>query len=159
MMATKAAALPSVTATGNASADRLSAVPSLRTGASAGSRTSVKTMAMSSTISQPTAMRPRSVSSKRRSCIAQEHDRARHRQGKTEHKARAHGPAEPPCQSHAEQRGARDLPDGAGDRDASNRQQVLEREMEADTEHQEDHADLGQLVRQSLIGDVSGRER
>jgi hypothetical protein len=31
--------------------------------------------------------------------------------------------------------------------------------MEADTEHQEDHADLGQLVGQALVGDVSGRER
>ena len=31
--------------------------------------------------------------------------------------------------------------------------------MQADAEHQEDHADLGQLVRDSLIGHVSRRER
>ena len=42
----------------------------LRIGTSAGSSTSVSTMARSSTISQPTAMRPRSVSRMRRSCSA-----------------------------------------------------------------------------------------
>lgn len=40
------------------------------TPASAGSSTSASTMAKSSTISQPTAMRPRSVSIRRRSCKA-----------------------------------------------------------------------------------------
>ena len=70
MMATKAATLPRVIAIGSASANKLSVAPAFSTGASAGNSTSVSTIAMSSTISQPTAMRPRSVSSKRRSCIA-----------------------------------------------------------------------------------------
>ncbi len=50
----------------------LAAVPSARpvTLAMAGSNTRAMTMARSSTISQPTAMRPRSVSIRRRSCMA-----------------------------------------------------------------------------------------
>ena len=57
-------------AIGRASANKLTDAPVFSTGASAGNSTSASTIAMSSTISQPTAMRPRSVSSKRRSCIA-----------------------------------------------------------------------------------------
>ena len=48
----------------------LSPLAALSTPASAGSSTSASTIARSSTISQPTAMRPRSVSIRRRSCSA-----------------------------------------------------------------------------------------
>ena len=41
----------------------------------------------------------------------------------------------------------------------SDRQQVLQREMQADAEHQQDDADLGELVRELLVGDEAGRER
>ena len=44
--------------------------PRLNNPAITGNSTSASTMAMSSTISQPTAMRPRSVSTSRRSCNA-----------------------------------------------------------------------------------------
>ena len=60
---------------------------------------------------------------------------------------------------HAEQRRADNLGDGAGDGDGADRQQILEREMQADAEHQEDDADLGELVGEALVGDEAGRER
>ena len=31
--------------------------------------------------------------------------------------------------------------------------------MQSDAEHQKDHADLGELVGDPLVGDISGRER
>jgi hypothetical protein len=45
-----------------------------------------------------------------------------------------------------QQRGAADLGDRAGHGDARAPEQVLEREMQADAEHQQDDADLGELV-------------
>ena len=39
------------------------------------------------------------------------------------------------------------------------RQQILEREMQADAEHQQDHADFRQFIRQPCIRDKAGRER
>ena len=38
-------------------------------------------------------------------------------------------------------------------------EQILEREMQADAEHQQNDADLGQLVGDILVGDEAGRER
>ena len=38
-------------------------------------------------------------------------------------------------------------------------QQVLDREMQADPEHQQDHTQLRQLRRQRLVGRISGRVR
>ena len=38
-------------------------------------------------------------------------------------------------------------------------QQVLEREMEPDAEHQQDDAELGELVGEVLVGDEAGGER
>ena len=52
-----------------------------------------------------------------------------------------------------------DLHDGAGHGDGAHRQQVLQREMQADAEHQQDDADLGELVGQALVGDEARRER
>ncbi len=56
-------------------------------------------------------------------------------------------------------RGRGDLHHRAGNRDAAHRQQVAERKMQADAEHQEDHADLGELGRQRLVGDEARRPR
>ena len=154
-----AATLPNVTAIGNASADRLSRALLERRSER---RQQDQGEDHGDVFDDQPAHRDATALGLEQAPLlhrAQEHDRARHRQGEAEYKARAHGPAEPPRQSHAEQCGACDLRDGSGDRDASHRQQVGEREMEADAEHQENHADLGQLVGQSLIGDVSGRER
>ena len=45
--------------------------------------------------------------------------------------------------------------DGAGNGDGANGQEILEREVQADAEHQQDDADLGQLGGESLIGNVT----
>jgi hypothetical protein len=89
----------------------------------------------------------------------QQHDRARHRQGQTEHEARAHGPAQSPRERHPECGGDRDLRNRSGDGDAPDREQVFERKMQSNAEHQEDHADLGELVRNPLVGDIARGER
>jgi hypothetical protein len=56
-------------------------------------------------------------------------------------------------------RSDRDLHEGARDRDPSDREQLGEREMQADAEHQEDDANLGELGRETRIGDKARRER
>ena len=114
---------------------------------------------MSSTISQPTAMRPRSVSSRRRSCIARSSttvlatDRARPntRPAPTDQPSH-HASAIPSAVATA----ICAIAPGMAMR--PHREQVFEREMQADAEHQQDHADLGELVRDPLVGDVAGRE-
>ena len=68
-------------------------------------------------------------------------------------------PADRVCHTEPEQRHQRHLADRAGDRDLSDREQVGERKMQAGAEHQQDDADLGQLARQVLVGDVARRER
>ena len=55
----------------------------------------------------------------------------------------------------AEQRGDGDLHDRAGNGDGAHRQQILQRKMQADAEHQQDDADFGQLVGDALVGDDS----
>ena len=77
---------------------------------------------------------------------AQQHHRTRHRQRQAEHEAGADRPAEDIGKAHAQHRGTGDLGDGAGNRDGAHRQQVLEREVQADAEHQQNDADLGQIV-------------
>ncbi len=52
-----------------------------------------------------------------------------------------------------------DLHDGAGDRDAPHRQKLGKGEMQAHAEHQQHHADLGQLLGQMGVGDEPRRER
>ena len=47
----------------------------------------------------------------------------------------------------------------AGNGDGADRQQVLEREMQANPEHQQDDADFGELIGNALIGDEARRER
>jgi hypothetical protein len=56
-------------------------------------------------------------------------------------------------------RGHADLHQRAGHGDVLHRQQVAQREVQADAEHQQDHADLGQLRRERLVGDEARRER
>ena len=90
---------------------------------------------------------------------AQQHDGARDRQREAEDEAGAERPAQPPAERHAERRRDGDLRRGAGDGDGADRKQVLEREMQADAEHQQDDADFGELVGNALIGDEARRER
>lgn len=109
-------------------------------------------------MSQPTATRPASVASAPRASSAQEHDGARHRQRQAEDEPGADGPT--PCQGNrgSERRRRRHLHDGARNRDTPDRDQVAEREMHADAEHEQNDADLGQLSRQVRVGDEAGRE-
>ena len=62
-------------------------------------------------------------------------------------------------QQRAEHGGDDALPDGPGNRDAAHRQQLLEVELQADAEHQQDHADLGELLGQRRVGDEARRVR
>ena len=47
----------------------------------------------------------------------------------------------------------------AGNGDGADRKQILEREMQANPEHQQDDADFGELIGNALIGDEARRER
>jgi hypothetical protein len=51
------------------------------------------------------------------------------------------------------------LCDGAWHGDAADGQQVVDREVQANAEHEEDDADFGQLRSEARIGDESRRER
>jgi len=89
---------------------------------------------------------------------AQEYDGARDREGEAEDDAGFPGPAQPAAEQRAHQRRGADLRDGAGQRDRPHGEQLPEREVHADAEHEQDHADFGQLVRDRLVGDESWRE-
>ena len=90
---------------------------------------------------------------------AQQHHGARHRQRQAEDQARLGRPAHRPGERHAHAGRRGDLHDRARHRDRLHREQVAEREMQADAEHQQDHADLGQFGRHPRIGDEAGGER
>ena len=59
----------------------------------------------------------------------------------------------------AEHRGDRALRDGAGNGDPSNGEQFLDVKLQADAEHQQDDADLGELLGDLRVGDESRRVR
>ncbi len=50
-----------------------------------------------------------------------------------------------------------DLRDGPGDRNGADREQVLQGKVQADAEHEQNDADLCELVGKRLIGDEAGR--
>ena len=110
-------------------------------------------------MSQPTVMRP-ALGIEQPALLkqAQQHDGARNRQSDAEDKSRARGPAPPPADGHAERRRHRGLGESAGNGDSADRKEVVEREVQADPEHQQDHADFGELIGDALIGDKTGRE-
>ena len=68
-------------------------------------------------------------------------------------------PAPQLAQAKPEQRGKRRLAQRARDGDIAHLPQVLEREMQAHAEHQEDHPQLGQLLDGLRIAHEPGRER
>ena len=98
------------------------------------------------TISQPTASRPSALSSRLRSSRPQAAPRCWPRTGR----ARTPAPA-PAAQPHAmhrtvpQHRRGRSAPARPAPR-CRDRHQVADREMQADTEHQQDDADLGELA-------------
>ena len=90
---------------------------------------------------------------------AQQHHGARHRQRDSEDDTRAERPAEPPADRHAERRGDESLRQRPGNRDGADRQQILGRKVQPHAEHQENDADLGQLIGDVLVGDGARGER
>jgi hypothetical protein len=68
-------------------------------------------------------------------------------------------PAHQQPHAGAERRAAQDAKQRAGHRHGLHRQQILEREMETDAEHQEDDADFAELGGEFGVGDEAGRER
>jgi hypothetical protein len=88
---------------------------------------------------------------------ADEHYRAGDRQRDPEHDAARRTPAEHLNQHRPQHRRHHALRHSAGDRDPAHREQFLDVELQAHAKHQQDDADLGQLLGQVRIGDEPGR--
>jgi hypothetical protein len=86
---------------------------------------------------------------------SEQHHGARDRETEPEDDAGAPGPAPQPREQGAEEGSRRDLHGRARQRDPADRQQVVEGEVDPHTEHQQDHADLGELLGQLHVGDES----
>ena len=86
----------------------------------------------------------------------QQHHGARHREGQAEDEARADAPAPEMRQQPTHGGSGHDLHDRARQGDGAHRHQVLDREMQADPEHQQDHADFGELARELAVADEAG---
>ena len=89
---------------------------------------------------------------------ADEDDGAGDGEGEAEDEPRGPAPAQHQGQCAAQDGGDCDLTDGAGNGDLRDGGEVFQREMQADAEHEEDDADLSQLLRQGLVGDEAGGE-
>ncbi len=63
------------------------------------------------------------------------------------------------CETRTKQRRDHDLYDRAGNGDPADGDQILDREMQSDTEHQQDDADFGELVRYIGVTHETRRER
>ena len=87
-----------------------------------------------------------------------EDDGAAAGEGEAEQQAGIGGPAEARGEGRSQKRGDGQLSDRAGKRSCPDRDQIGEREVQADREEQQDNADLGELVGQRLIGHESWRE-
>ena len=90
---------------------------------------------------------------------AQQHDRRGDRKRKAENEACADGPAKSPGEARAQHCCEGDLNDSSRHGDGADRKKILQREMQADAEHQQDDADLRKFERQRLVGDETGRVR
>ena len=143
---------------GGASAAGATVPPS--TPASGGSSTRTRTVARSSTTSQPTAMRPFIVSRtpwdssalSSTTVLAQDRDspKIRPAPGSQPHHQAMPMPSRV-ATAHLHHR--------TGQGDPFHREQVIEREMQPDAEHQQHDADLGQLGGGMHIGDEARRRR
>jgi hypothetical protein len=90
---------------------------------------------------------------------AQQHHRGGNRERQTEHQTGGNAPTQRHAQGHAKDRRDGYLRHRAGQRDGLHRHQILEREMQADTEHQQDDADFSQFVGKADVGDKAGSGR
>ena len=82
---------------------------------------------------------------------AQQHDGARDGEGDAEHQRGRRGPTEGAADDEPEQRGHDALEQRPWDGDRFHLQQIAGMEMKPDPEHQEHHADLGQLGRDLAV--------
>jgi hypothetical protein len=85
----------------------------------------------------------------------EQHNGTGARQRQPENQTGSPTPSPPPGDGHAEYGGQAHLHDGAGHRNAFDRQQVIERKMQADAEHEQHDADFGELGSQMDIGHES----
>ena len=83
---------------------------------------------------------------------ADQDDGAGNGEREAEHEAGDGRPAERPGEAGAHQGRDGDLPDGARDGDARDREQILQGEVQAHAEHQQDDADLGEFGSEGRIG-------
>ena len=90
---------------------------------------------------------------------AQHHDRAGDRQCQAKDDAGANRPAPQFGDADAERAGDRDLRDRPRHGNTPDGEQVADREMHADPEHQQHDADFGELWRQMRVGDITRGER
>lgn len=90
---------------------------------------------------------------------AQQHHGAGDGKRQAEDEAAAGRPAHRQCKQEAEEGRHDDLADRSGNGDGPHGEEILQRKMQADAEHQQDDADFRELVRQLLVGDETGRER
>ena len=90
---------------------------------------------------------------------ADQHDRAGDRQRHAEHQSGAPCPPEPMGDDRAERRRHAALDERARDRHATDGEQFLDVKLQPDAEHQQNHADLGQLLGEMLVGHEAGRVR
>ena len=105
------------------------------------------------------AMRPSLVSSwPRLSRGAQQHHGTGGGEGQAKHQAGGHGPVEQLGEAKAEQGRKGYLDDGSRDGDVFHRQQVFHGKVQADTKHQQDDADFGQLGGEPQVGDIARRK-
>ena len=117
-------------------------------------------MNRSSTISQPTAILPCGESSSWRSIKRpDEDDRACDRDREAEDDGLADGPTERQPEPEAEKRTEDGVTETSRERDPAHLLEVVVGELDADAEHQQDHADLGELESELRVRGEAGRER
>ncbi|MEA3220909.1 MAG: hypothetical protein OZX49_02024 [Immundisolibacter sp.] len=90
---------------------------------------------------------------------AQQYHRAGDGQRQAEHQAGTEGPAPQMRHADTQRRGYRDLPDRTGNGHPADGQQILDREMQPDPEHQQDDADFCKLGSELCVGNEPWRKR
>ncbi len=90
---------------------------------------------------------------------AREYDRARHGKGEPKDDAGRPVPAERASDDRTETRGRDTLNNGPRDSDSSYGEKFIEVKLQANAEHEQDDADLGELFRNVRIGHEAGRVR
>ena len=90
---------------------------------------------------------------------AEHNDGARDRKCDAENQSSAMAPTLPPGERHAERDSNQRLDQSARDGDGADRQEIIQRKVQADAEHQEDDADFRQLIGDVLVGDKARGER